>query len=85
MKGLYDASGTVFGFFTLSGKGDFEINGAGQHLSAEAALKVMNDTYFIEDISSTFNGGRVKARFNDNSNFGRGSLVGKSFENFEDD
>lgn len=71
---MYDASGTVFGFFSLSGSGNFEIVGAAQQLAAEATLKVMNDTYFIEDITSSFTGGRVKAQFNDNTNFGRGTF-----------
>lgn len=69
---MYDASGTVFGFFSLSGRGDFEIVGSKQNLEAEAVLKVINDTYFIEDIASTFSGGLVKARFTDNTTVGKG-------------
>ncbi|ODN01301.1 hypothetical protein Ocin01_05377 [Orchesella cincta] len=74
IKGLYDATGNVFGFFSLAGNGEFDVVASDQVLSADAVLKVINDTYFIEDISSTFSQGRVKAHFSDNH--GKGDFNG---------
>ncbi|OXA40550.1 uncharacterized protein LOC110860602 [Folsomia candida] len=79
IRGRYKANGNMFSFFNLASSGDFEIIGSSQVLAAEAKLRPVNQTLFVDYITSQFVGGRVKSQFNDVSNSGHFTTLMNEF------